>query len=120
MPEPSGDPAHTAIHPLTLEQDRVLELIAAGAPLAQALDAIVVLIERQLLQRIYVKEEVLQLLVTFAVFMILEDVQRLVWGVQPYFVDTPLSLLGTLEVGGVYYTRYQLLLLPAAAVAVLS
>lgn len=78
-----------------------------------------VLIERQLLQRIYVKEEVLQLLVTFAVFMILEDVQRLVWGVQPYFVDTPLGLLGTLEVGGVFYTRYQLLLLPAAAVLVL-
>jgi branched-chain amino acid transport system permease protein len=78
-----------------------------------------VLIERQLLQRIYVKEEVLQLLVTFAVFMILEDVQRLVWGVQPYFVDTPLRLLGTLEVGGVYYTRYQLLLLPATAVIVL-
>ena len=78
-----------------------------------------VLIERQLLQRIYVKEEVLQLLVTFAVFMILEDVQRLVWGVQPYFVDTPLRLLGTLEVGGVYYTRYQLLLLPATAVLVL-
>lgn len=78
-----------------------------------------VLIERQLLQRIYVKEEVLQLLVTFAVFMILEDVQRLVWGVQPYFVDTPLRLLGTLEVGGVYYTRYQLLLLPAAALIVL-
>ncbi len=78
-----------------------------------------VLIERQLLQRIYGKEEVLQLLVTFAVFMILEDVQRLVWGVQPYFVDTPLRLLGTLEVGGVYYTRYQLLLLPATAVIVL-
>jgi branched-chain amino acid transport system permease protein len=78
-----------------------------------------VLIERQLLQRIYVKAEVLQLLVTFAVFMILEDVQRLVWGVQPYFVDTPLRLLGTLEVGGVYYTRYQLLLLPATAVVVL-
>jgi branched-chain amino acid transport system permease protein len=78
-----------------------------------------VLIERQLLQRIYVKEEVLQLLVTFAVFMILEDVQRLVWGVQPYFVDTPLRLLGTLEVGGVYYTRYQLLLLPTTAVIVL-
>jgi len=77
------------------------------------------LIERALLQRIYAKEQVLQLLVTFAVFMILEDVQRLVWGVQPYFVDTPLALLGTLEVGGVYYTRYQLLLLPAAAVSVL-
>jgi len=77
------------------------------------------LIERQLLARIYGKEEVLQLLVTFAVFMILEDVQRLVWGVQPYFQDTPLRLLGTMEVVGVFYTRYQLLVLPATALVVL-
>lgn len=76
-------------------------------------------IERFLLQRIYVREEVLQLLVTFAVFMILEDVQRLVWGVQPIFVDTPLRLLGLQEVGGIFYTRYQLLLLPLTALAVL-
>ena len=76
-------------------------------------------IERFLLQRIYVREEVLQLLVTFAVFMILEDVQRLVWGVQPIFVDTPLRLLGLHEVGGIFYTRYQLLLLPLTALAVL-
>jgi branched-chain amino acid transport system permease protein len=78
-----------------------------------------VLIERQLLRRIYVKEEVLQLLVTFAVFMILEDVQRLIWGAQPYYMDTPLSLLGTVSVGGVYYTSYQILLLPGAALVVL-
>jgi branched-chain amino acid transport system permease protein len=78
-----------------------------------------VLIERQLLRRIYVKEEVLQLLVTFAVFMILEDVQRLIWGAQPYYMDTPLSLLGTVSVAGVYYTSYQILLLPGAALVVL-
>jgi branched-chain amino acid transport system permease protein len=77
------------------------------------------LIERILLRRVYGREEVLQLLVTFAVFMILEDVQRLVWGVRPIFVDTPLGLLGLLEVGGIVYTRYQLLLLPAAALVVL-
>lgn len=76
-------------------------------------------IERFLLRRIYAKEEVLQLLVTFAVFMMLEDVQRLVWGVQPYFADTPLALLGNTEVAGVFYTRYQIMLLPAAALAVL-
>jgi branched-chain amino acid transport system permease protein len=51
--------------------------------------------------------------------MVLEDVQRLVWGVSPMFADAPLSLLGTLAVGQVYYTAYQLLLLPAAAVVVL-
>ena len=77
------------------------------------------LLERVLLRRVYAKEEVLTLLVTFAVFMILEDVQRLVWGVQPLFVDTPLRLLGTTQVGEVYYTAYQLMLLPATAVVVL-
>jgi branched-chain amino acid transport system permease protein len=77
------------------------------------------LLERFLLRRVYAKEEVLTLLVTFAVFMILEDVQRLVWGVQPLFVDTPLRLLGTAQVGEVYYTAYQLMLLPATAVVVL-
>ena len=77
------------------------------------------LLERVLLRRIYAKEEVLTLLVTFAVFMILEDVQRLVWGVQPLFVDTPLRLLGTAQVGEVYYTSYQLMLLPATAVVAL-
>ncbi len=77
------------------------------------------LIERLLLRRIYAKEEALQLLVTFAVFMILEDVQRLVWGVQPYFEATALQQLGNLEVFGVFYTKYQLLLLPAFAIVVL-
>jgi branched-chain amino acid transport system permease protein len=76
-------------------------------------------IERLLLRRIYGKEQALQLLVTFAVFMILEDVQRLVWGVQPYFEATALRQLGNLEVFGVFYTNYQLLVLPAVAIIVL-
>jgi branched-chain amino acid transport system permease protein len=76
-------------------------------------------IERGLLRLVYAREDAITLLVTFAVFMILEDVQRLVWGVQPVFVDTPLALLGTIQVGAVYYTAYQLVLLPAIAVVVL-
>jgi branched-chain amino acid transport system permease protein len=77
------------------------------------------LIEHTLLKRIYVREEVLQLLVTFAVFMILEDVQRLVWGVQPYFAAEPLRLLGNVSVFGIFYTSYQILLLPITAVLIL-
>ena len=72
-----------------------------------------------LLRRIYHKSEVLQLLVTFAVFMILEDVQRLVWGNQPYFESRALSLLGNVQVFGVYYTVYQLILLPLVALVTL-
>src|SRR3954447_595745 len=58
-------------------------------------------IERLLLQRIYDKEEALQLLATFAVFMMLDNAQRLIWGVQPYFVATPLQLLGNVQIGNI-------------------
>lgn len=76
-------------------------------------------LEWLLLRRIYDKPEVLQLLVTFAVFMILEDVQRLVWGTQPYFQAAALQSLGNVTVFGVTYTVYQLILLPVVAVALL-
>ncbi|NJO37024.1 MAG: branched-chain amino acid ABC transporter permease [Rhizobiales bacterium] len=89
--------------------------------IAAALVAIVLgaPIERLLLRRIYAKDDVLQLLVTFAIFMILEDVQRLVWGVQPYFEATALQELGNIQVFGIYYTVYQLIFLPAVALLVL-
>lgn len=76
-------------------------------------------IERLLLRRIYNMEDVLQILVTFAVFMILEDVQRLIWGVQPLFEATALEQLGTVSVLGITYTVYQLFFLPVTAVLVL-
>lgn len=76
-------------------------------------------IEYLLLRRIYHKPEVLQLLVTFAVFMILEDVQRLVWGTQPYFQSAALQMLGNIQVFGVNYTVYQLIFLPLVALGVL-
>lgn len=76
-------------------------------------------IEWLLLRRIYDKPEVLQLLVTFAVFMILEDVQRLIWGTQPYFQASALQALGNVTVLGVTYTVYQLILLPILALVLL-
>jgi len=77
------------------------------------------LMEKFLLQRIYDKEQVLQILVTFAVFMMLENVQRLVWGVQPYFMSEPVQLLGNISLLGISYTAYQTLFLPALAIIVL-
>lgn len=77
------------------------------------------LVERFILRRVYLKEEVLQLLVTFALFMMLEDVQRLVWGVQPYYFDAPVRMMGNVEVLGIFYTSYQVLFLPLMALVVL-
>lgn len=76
-------------------------------------------IERGLLQHIYGKEHSLQILITFGIFMMLEDFQKLVFGVEPYFYDAPLAMLGMIEVGGIYYTVYQLIVLPLMALAVM-
>lgn len=91
-------------------------LLVAAAGVGAALGLV---IERFLLRHIYAKEQVLQLLVTFAAFMILEDVQRLVWGVQPYSATNPVRLLGTVDVMGIPYNAYQIILLPVIAVMVL-
>ena len=77
------------------------------------------LLEALLLRRIYAKDEALQLLATFAVFMILENLQRMIWGVQPYAVSDPVQLLGNVEIAGISYTAYQALVLPAVALAAL-
>ena len=77
------------------------------------------LIERLLLRRVYGREEVLQLLITFAVFMVMDNLQRLIWGVQPIYAAEPLKLLPNVSVFGVSYTSYQILLLPAVAVLAL-
>ncbi len=75
-------------------------------------------IERLLLRRMQDREPVLQLLVTFALFMILEDLQKLVWGVQPVVFDAPLKWLGTVDVpfgqDAIPFTAYQLYVLPAS------
>ena len=78
------------------------------------------LLEALLLRRIYAKDEALQLLATFAVFMILENLQRLIWGVQPYAVSEPIQLLGNVDIAGISYTAYQAIVLPLAALAALA
>ena len=75
-------------------------------------------IEIGLIRRILHLDPVMQLLATFAVFMILEDLQRLIWGTSPVSVTHAVDAMGNLKIGVVTYTAYQLLLLPSVAVAV--
>ena len=74
-------------------------------------------LERVLLARFYGQDEVLLLLVTYALFLVLEDVSKLVWGVNPYFVSGPYQLFGTLKLpGGMQVVGYDLVLVVLAAV----
>jgi branched-chain amino acid transport system permease protein len=74
------------------------------------------LIERGLLRFCYGRDEVVLVLVTYALFLIIEDVIKLVWGVESYFVSEPYGLLGNLEMGALSYPLYSAVLVGAAVV----
>lgn len=78
------------------------------------------LIERSLVRWTYDKGEAVQILMTFGLFLVLEDVQRLIFGVSSYYEDTPVSLLGTVDIGGVIYLNYQLLLIALAVIVLIA
>jgi branched-chain amino acid transport system permease protein len=75
------------------------------------------LIERGILRFMYAKDEVVILLITYALFLVLEDVIKLVWGVDPYFVAEPYALLGSFSVAGLAYPTYNLILVALALAA---
>lgn len=72
------------------------------------------LIERGVLRFMYTKDEVVILLITYALFLILEDVIKLIWGVDPYFIAEPYGLLGSFEIGELSYPTYNLILVGIA------
>ncbi|HWA12428.1 MAG TPA: branched-chain amino acid ABC transporter permease [Burkholderiales bacterium] len=71
-------------------------------------------IERGLLRFMYGKDEIVLVLVTYAVFLILEDMIKLVWGVDPLFLAQPYGMLGSFTVGNLTYPVYNLVLFGAA------
>lgn len=74
-------------------------------------------LESGLLRRVQHRDPVQQLLMTFAAFMVLEDVQRLVWGTQPYSASEVVGRMGTVSFFNVTYTSYQLVLIPLVALS---
>jgi branched-chain amino acid transport system permease protein len=97
------------------------------APLASygmlALAAVIVglvagpLIERGLLRFMYGRDEIVLLLVTYALFLILEDVVKLIWGVDAYYVSEPYGLLGNVEFAGLIYPVYNVVLIVVSILA---
>ncbi|MBW6419626.1 branched-chain amino acid ABC transporter permease [Celeribacter sp. PS-C1] len=73
-------------------------------------------VERGVLRFLYGKDEVLMVLVTYALFLILGDAVKLIWGVESYFVYQPYAYFGFVEIGGLPYQVYDLLMVVLAVV----
>ena len=91
-------------------------VVLLGAALLVSL-VVAPLIERGLLKYMYAKDEVVIMLITYALFLILEDAIKLIWGVNPYFIAEPYSYLGSLEYGSLIYPTYNLILVGVALTA---
>lgn len=68
------------------------------------------MVEKTLLKTFYGRDEVLLVLVTYALFLILEDVTKLIWGAVPYYVTDPYLLFGVLDIGLMTYVGYDFVL----------
>ncbi len=68
-------------------------------------------IERLLLRHLYDREELYQLLFTYALVLILGDVARLLWGTQQLAVPRPPLLAGGSEVLGIVVPHYNLFII---------
>jgi len=88
-----------------------------GAALAVA--ALGGLVERFLFRHLYGKEELYQLLFTYALVLILGDVAKIIWGTQQKSVSRPPGLTGSFSLFGTTVPHYNLLIIllgPAIAV----
>lgn len=73
------------------------------------------LVERGLLRFLHGKDEILMVIVTYALLLILEDATKLVWGVDPYFAFQPYRLLGQTEIAeGLRFATYDIALILVA------
>ena len=76
--------------------------------------AVGLMLERGLLKMFYGRDEVVLLLVTYAVFLLLEDITKLIWGVNPIYATQPYDLFGNVSFGKMFYVGYDLVLIPIA------
>ena len=89
-----------------------------GLPLALIATAIVgALLEMSLLRRLYGRDHLTQVLATFAVILIANELVRIVWGSQPVLLNTPAELSGPVTLpGGMPYASYRLAIIAVGAV----
>lgn len=87
---------------------------------ALAVGLIGLAIEPTLIRRFYRRPEEYQLLVTFGLLLVLEDLIRLVWGGTPRTAGGMVDYLGLIRIGGLPYPVYNLLMIGVGVVAAVA
>ncbi len=94
----------------------LLVLLPIGALLVGVVGAV---IEPTLLRPLYRRPEEYQLLVTFGLLLILEDVMRFIWGGMPLSAGVLMESLGSIRLFGSLYPTYNLIIIAVGGMAAL-
>jgi branched-chain amino acid transport system permease protein len=89
-------------------------VLLSGAGAAALLGAV---LEPTLLRPLYKRAEEYQLLITFGLLLILEDLMRLLWGSHPLTASELPDAFGSFRVAGATYPGYNLFVIAVGAVA---
>jgi len=91
---------------------------AHGAPFAVALlfgalcgCAVGIVLEVALVRRLYHRDHLDQVLVTFGVILLVNELTAMVWGRSPVFLSVPPALAGSVDLAGVPYPVYRLVVI---------
>jgi branched-chain amino acid transport system permease protein len=87
---------------------------------AMAVALVGLVIEPTLIRPFYRRPEEYQLLVTFGLLLVLEDVIRAIWGGTPLTAGKLVDFLGLIQIGGLPYPVYNLLMIGVGAAAALA
>ena len=90
-------------------------LIAIGATIALGM-----LMERLVLSRLYRRDHLYQVLATFGLTLLCNELAAFTWGRSPVFIDVPASLAGTVQLFGVPYPAYRCAIIVAGLVVALA
>jgi branched-chain amino acid transport system permease protein len=94
----------------------LLAVLPAGAVAAAVVGAV---LEPTLLRPFYRRAEEYQLLVTFGLLMILDDVIRFIWGPYPLSASALFENFGSVTLGDAIYPTYNFLVIAVGALAAL-
>ena len=73
-----------------------------------------VFIEKFFLRKIYFRDEIVIVLVTYGLFLIFEDVMKLIFGTSSYLPFQPRMMLGNIEIFSIPYVVYDLAIILVA------
>ncbi|HZK88770.1 MAG TPA: branched-chain amino acid ABC transporter permease [Stellaceae bacterium] len=93
---------------------------AASLFAAVAVGVLGAVVERLFFRSLYGREELYQLLFTYALVLILGDVAKFIWGTQQLSVSTPPVLVGSVQIFGStqpFYNLFMMVIGPAIALA---